>query len=80
MMLGPLSDRLSRADDQVKALMTADGKPPAAGQLQRNPDLAATFRRLAEHGAAKGERALPAPCTPPTVHRVALLPTVFSRI
>jgi gamma-glutamyltranspeptidase len=35
--------------------MTADGKPPAAGQLQRNPDLAATFRRLAEHGAAKGE-------------------------
>jgi gamma-glutamyltranspeptidase len=34
--------------------MTADGKPPAAGQLQRNRDLAATFRRLAEHGAAKG--------------------------
>ena len=40
---------------QAKALMTADGKPPAAGQLQHNRDLAATFRRLAEHGAAKGE-------------------------
>jgi hypothetical protein len=35
--------------------MTADGKAPAAGQLQRNPDLAATFRRLAQHGAAQGE-------------------------
>lgn len=34
--------------------MTADGKAPAAGQLHHNPDLAATFRQLAEHGAAKG--------------------------
>ncbi len=39
---------------QAKALMTPDGKAPAAGQLQRNPDLGATFRRLAEHGAFKG--------------------------
>lgn len=43
---------------KAKALMTADGKPPAAGQLQRNLDLAATFRRLAEHGAAKGKASL----------------------
>lgn len=27
-----------------------DGKPPAAGQLFRNPDLAATLKRIGEHG------------------------------
>jgi gamma-glutamyltranspeptidase/glutathione hydrolase len=27
-----------------------DGKPPAAGQLFRNPDLAATLKRIGEQG------------------------------
>ena len=40
----------------VSSFTTAEGKAPAAGQLMRNPDLAATFRRLAEHGASKGGR------------------------
>jgi len=29
-------------------------RAPVMGQLQRNPDLGATFRRLAKDGAAKG--------------------------
>lgn len=37
-----------------KAFYTAEGKAPKAGQLHRNPDLAATFRCLAESGASKG--------------------------
>lgn len=41
--------------ESIKALLTADGKAPVAGQIQKNPDLAATFRRLSSEGAAKGE-------------------------
>lgn len=40
------------------AFLGPDGRPPRAGQLQRNPDLAATFRCVAQHGALEG--ALPA--------------------
>ena len=36
------------------AFMGADGRPPRAGQLQRNPDLAETFRSVAERGALEG--------------------------
>jgi hypothetical protein len=39
----------------VRALITEEGSGPKPGQIWRNPDLAATFRRLAEHGASKGE-------------------------
>ena len=38
-----------------KAFYTADGKAPRAGQLQRNADLATTFKALAEKGASEGE-------------------------
>jgi gamma-glutamyltranspeptidase/glutathione hydrolase len=38
----------------VASFTTAEGKAPVAGQIMKNEDLAATFRRLAEHGAAKG--------------------------
>lgn len=41
----------------AKAFLGPDGKPPRAGQLQRNPDLAATFRGVAERGALEGETA-----------------------
>jgi gamma-glutamyltranspeptidase/glutathione hydrolase len=39
----------------VRALITDEGCGPQPGQVWRNADLAATFRRLAEHGARKGE-------------------------
>lgn len=39
----------------IKALLQPDGKAPRAGQLQKNADLAATFRSLAEHGAEQGK-------------------------
>ena len=38
----------------AQAFMSANGRPPRAGQLQRNPDLAKTFRSVAEHGALEG--------------------------
>jgi gamma-glutamyltranspeptidase/glutathione hydrolase len=38
----------------ARALVDENGAAPRAGQLWRNPDLAATLRRVAEHGAAKG--------------------------
>ena len=38
----------------IKALLQPDGSAPKAGQLQKNPHLAATFRSLAEHGAEEG--------------------------
>lgn len=37
-----------------KAFYTADGKAPKVGQLQKNVDLATTFKSIAEHGALKG--------------------------
>jgi gamma-glutamyltranspeptidase/glutathione hydrolase len=52
----------------VASFTTAEGKAPAAGQLMRNADLAATFRRLAEHGAARGG------CAPPAPARQAVAP------
>lgn len=39
----------------IKALLQPNGKAPQAGQLQKNPDLAATFRSLGEHGAEEGK-------------------------
>lgn len=36
------------------AFLTPDGRAPAAGEIQRNPDLGATFRSLAKHGALEG--------------------------
>ncbi len=38
----------------IKALLQPDGSAPKAGQLQKNPHLASTFRSLAEHGAEEG--------------------------
>lgn len=35
-------------------LLMPDGRPPAPGDVFRNPNLAATFRDLAEHGAKEG--------------------------
>lgn len=39
----------------IRALVDKEGLGPKAGQLWKNPDLAATYRRIAEHGAMKGE-------------------------
>ena len=36
------------------AFLTKDGNTPKYGQIQRNPDLATTFRTLAEEGAQEG--------------------------
>ena len=41
------------------AFMTKEGGAPQYGQIQRNPDLATTFKTLAEHGAVEGGT----PCT-----------------
>lgn len=38
-----------------KAFYTAEGKAPRAGQIQRNADLAKTFKSLADYGASEGE-------------------------
>lgn len=38
----------------ARAFLGANGRPPRAGQLQRNPDLAKTFRSVAERGALEG--------------------------
>ena len=38
----------------IKAFLGPDGQGPKAGQLHRNPDLAATFRKLGQEGAQKG--------------------------
>jgi gamma-glutamyltranspeptidase/glutathione hydrolase len=38
----------------IRALVDEQGLGPKPGQLWRNPDLAATYRSIAEHGAAKG--------------------------
>jgi hypothetical protein len=40
----------------ARALTDARGRGPGAGQLWRNRDLAATYRRIAQHGAAEGAR------------------------
>lgn len=37
------------------AFLTANSRAPAAGEIQKNPHLGATFRSLAEHGALEGE-------------------------
>lgn len=39
----------------MRALVDEQGCGPKAGQLWRNPDLAATYRRVGELGAAKGD-------------------------
>lgn len=38
----------------ARAFLGADGRPPRAGQLQRNSNLGKTFRSVAEHGALEG--------------------------
>ena len=43
----------------IKALLQPDGKAPKAGQLQKNADLAATFKSIAEHGAEQGDAFVP---------------------
>ena len=41
--------------DGQMALVDENGQGPKPGQLWRNPDLANTYKRIAEHGAAKGK-------------------------
>ena len=37
-----------------QAMLQPDGSAPKAGQIQRNPDLARTFRSIAEKGTKQG--------------------------
>ena len=37
------------------AFLNPEGNAPGAGEIQRNPDLGATFRSVAEHGALEGD-------------------------
>ena len=48
---GPLKAASGAA---AAAVLGPDGQAPRAGQLHRNPDLGATFRSLARHGALEG--------------------------
>lgn len=42
------------ASSSACALVDGQGLGPGPGQLWKNPDLGATYRRVAQHGAAKG--------------------------
>lgn len=44
------SSRLSQHDDSKKTYLMADGKAPVAGQIFKNPRLAATYRALLRDG------------------------------
>jgi gamma-glutamyltranspeptidase/glutathione hydrolase len=46
----PLRNCCTELDPDAVKTFTIDGKPPVAGQVFRNPDLAKTFRLLAEGG------------------------------
>jgi gamma-glutamyltranspeptidase/glutathione hydrolase len=46
----PLKDCCTSLDPDSVATWYIDGKPPAAGQIYRNPDLAKTFRLLQQQG------------------------------
>ncbi len=50
--LASAADRLAR-DPALGAVFLVEGVTPRAGALLRQPDLAATLRRIAEHGAAE---------------------------
>ena len=50
----PYSPSCSVGGSGIKVFLGPDGQGPKAGQLHRNPDLAATFRKLAQEGAQKG--------------------------
>ena len=41
-------------DAGAACMLTPHGRAPAAGERKPNPELAATFRRLAQHGAREG--------------------------
>ena len=45
---------LTKKGRPLTAMLQPDGSAPKAGQIQRNPDLAATFREVAEKGAKAG--------------------------
>jgi gamma-glutamyltranspeptidase/glutathione hydrolase len=44
------AERLLRADAEAARVYLPDGRPPAAGEVFRNPDLATTYRALAFEG------------------------------
>jgi gamma-glutamyltranspeptidase/glutathione hydrolase len=46
----PLKDCCTSLDPDSVAIWYIDGKPPVAGQIYRNPDLAKTFRLLQQQG------------------------------
>lgn len=48
--IAQLRERLLGADPAAASIFLRDGHAPKAGDLVRQPDLAATLRRLAEHG------------------------------
>ena len=56
---------LQKQGRKLTAMLQPDGSAPKAGQIQRNPDLASTFRTIAEKGVKDGAAflspALPAP-------------------
>ena len=58
--IGPVTAELWKRQEHLlratgaACMLTPDGRAPRAGERKPNPELAATFRRLGEHGAKAG--------------------------
>ena len=50
-----ISQITSQRCSGASSFLNSAGRAPKAGEIHKNPDLANTFRTLAQQGAAKGE-------------------------
>ncbi len=56
---------LQKQGRKLTAMLQPNGSAPKAGQIQRNPDLASTFRTIAEKGVKDGAALFSSAIPPP---------------